>query len=176
MTVTEEQIVGGLEPIEQRYKQDYSTQDRKIFYKRYSWMTSEMWQDLCGAVLAKDYYRIPAVDDFAEMQQANPDKFPRTRRAHEPCDDCKGTGVRRFLQKRRDGKHTAPAARCDCRNGEYWQQFPSVERAKGLPGFVRLLDCHESDFGAVAAADQTVGAGEVTEEKSESKADDFVPF
>ena len=175
----DEQLVVCLEPIEQRYKQDYSTQERKMLYEQYFWMTTEMFGELCGLVVAADKYRIPAVDDFTKTQIAHPDKFRRRQKGHEPCKACKGMGVRRFLQRRPDGKHTAPAARCDCRNGENWPQFPSVKNLEGLPGFVRVLSCHESDFEAVTAADRAVDAetpGSDTEEEPEAEVDDNVPF
>ena len=138
--MTHEQLIEGLEPIEKRYKQDYSTQERAIIYKRFSWMTGEMWQELCGLVVAADSFRIPAVDDFTKTQMAHSDKFRRIRKVNEPCETCKGGGTRMFLQRRLDKKHVAPAARCDCRNGENWPRYPSVEETEKLPGFFQFVE------------------------------------
>lgn len=174
----EDKLVEFLEPIETRYKQDYSTQERKMLYARFFWMTDEMFQDLCGLVLATDSFRIPAVNDFSKIQISLPDRFRRIQKVEEPCEICKATGVRRFLQIGRDKRHAAPAARCDCGNGKKWTHFPSIEVAKRLVGFVRWLRCHESDFGAVVAADRALGTGVAkgkVGEKSEDGVNDKVP-
>lgn len=154
--MTEPQLVRALEPIEKRYKQDYSTQERKMLYKLFSWMTIEKFRELCGLVLAVDSYRIPAVADFEKIKEAHPDKFRHIRRVHEPCEICGGTGIRMFLQGCPDRKHVAPAARCECRNGDYWAQFLSVTDAENLRGFVRWLGRNESSSAAVAAADRAL--------------------
>ena len=152
-----EQLIEALEPIEARYKQDYTDQEREIMYKRFFWMTGGMFTKLCGIVLAAGQYRIPAVDDFTKMQNANPEDFKRIKRMHADCDDCNGTGYRMFLQRRRDKKHVAPAARCDCLNGENYHTFPSIEQAEKAEGFFRWLSVHEPPFDAIMKADKMSG-------------------
>ncbi len=170
--MTHEHIVDCLEPIEKRYKQDYSGHEQEIFYKQYSWMTNEMWRTLCGLVLAKDFYRIPSKDDFVEIEQAHPDKFKRIQKVSEECDICKSSGMRRFLQIGKDKRHAVPVARCDCGNGKKWTYFPSVELAERLVGFVRWLGCHESDFGAVTDADRAGLAARMEKGPEEKRAKD----
>ncbi|KKL92418.1 hypothetical protein LCGC14_1884920, partial [marine sediment metagenome] len=108
----QEQCIDLLEPLSQRYKPDYTPEEREMIYNRFFWMTPEMFKKLRNLVLAKEYYRIPAVDEFTKMQMAHPDAFRRIKKTHEECDTCGGVGMRMFLQRRWDKKHLVPAARC----------------------------------------------------------------
>ena len=172
--MTKDQLLDGLEPIEKRYNQSYSDQEVEMLEKRYFWMTGEMWQDLCGLVLASaGKFRLPAVDDFTKAQLAEPERFRRTKKVREECETCGGGGVRMFLQRAWDRRHLAPAARCDCRNGENWPKFPSAKEAEALKGFVRWLRRNESSTGAVAEADRMTGARKAEPEVED---DENIPF
>jgi len=96
--MTEEELMAGLEPIEERYKPaEYTSQETKSLYKIFGHMTFDNWEHLCGRVLALDFYRIPSETIFTKVYNEHRSKYKKYTKIRIPCDDCRGYGVSRWV-------------------------------------------------------------------------------
>jgi hypothetical protein len=158
--MTDDQILEGLAPIEERYSKKYSPHEVNLLGEEFRWMTSEKWSRFCGIVLAAGEKFIPSVKRFKELYELHRLEFPKTRKLHRgDCKECKGYGVRSWVRRSPKGKFDVASARCSCPNGEHnYGAFPPFWEVETWPQFVSWVDTTTPNIVAVAMAEREARA------------------
>jgi hypothetical protein len=151
--MTNEQMLEALKIVEERHGKTYLANETAALYMKFSWMTSEKWEELCRVVLSESTY-FPKVKRFTEVYEKHQSDFKRLVRVRVPCSVCGGDGVRSWLQRLSEGRFQTPVTQCSCPNGENWPGIPPDDEVQSRPDFVRWLVAREPNVCAIARAER----------------------
>lgn len=142
----EVEVIEELAKVEARFNQQYTDEEVKMLMDSYGEMPRSKWASLCGKVLAKGGFRLPAVEDFRRTYADMPEQFKHREYKREPCEHCGGEGVRRWKRRRQFATEIA-VARCRCENGKRWPAYPTMGDVGRRQDFERWITPEEIPGG-----------------------------